>query len=538
MADLLHGPLNKSLYTQTLELVTKILLYSKGEMDFYYKKTGSVWNLQGTNELHVVIGDIDVNLTLLFSKANFSHIHMDQSDSEKFTNKTGIIYNTFLPQIYNYVAQHGGLTEAEKRAVNYYTGSGYLAINDMLYKKSLTFSNNTTLRENVLKAVMLGSGLNRILPSPEDHKVKTYRGEKHTPQHEIQERIKLVNQGGGFTEQPAFMSTSSSINVSKGFILGHGTGKCMIHFDSIYGVSVEKASASNFEHEYLILPGQIYWKKYEFIDGVHTFHAEAVRPLIPAKEEVCAQDIVNFNKLLELAKNKGIPVNFLTPYLQNVVSNPQNSVDGTSSLTPVMKTASKSAKQKLTYGLKTALQLGIGGYLFAVGLTLIAPPIAITSTSAFLGIACLGGYILLNSAITLIPEIIGYIKKKPTVQTPPLQPASYQPTAVQPPKPVAATVTELATAKEYKEHLKKEENAVKDLEDILINKFPQAPQFIAKLHDILGLENANGDKLLLMQYAHLLENRVNEADAVEFPVVEKEVLEEAATAIKEKTLLI
>ncbi len=94
---------------------------------------------------------------------------------------------------------------------------------------------------------MLSSGLNRILPSQEDHKVKTYRGEKYTPQHEIQERIKLINQGGGFTEQPAFMSTSSSLDVSKGFML-NGLSKCMIHFDSIYGVSVEKASASNFEH--------------------------------------------------------------------------------------------------------------------------------------------------------------------------------------------------------------------------------------------------------------------------------------------------
>ncbi len=50
MADLLHGPLNKSLYSHTLELVTKILLYSPEGITFRYENTGALGISK--NELH------------------------------------------------------------------------------------------------------------------------------------------------------------------------------------------------------------------------------------------------------------------------------------------------------------------------------------------------------------------------------------------------------------------------------------------------------------------------------------------------------
>ncbi len=551
MADLLYGPLNKSLYTQTLELVTKILLYSPNDMNFYYQNIdNSPYNYLGFStkkELHVVIGDVDVNLSQLFSKANFSHLQMDQTDSAKFTKNTGVQYNTFLPQLFKYVTDHATLTEAEKQAVLSYQGVGYLDINDMLYKvKQGLYHDNNKVRQTVLKAVMLSSGLNKIIKDPKDHQVKTYRGERYTPQHEIQERINLVNQGGGFTEQPAYMSTSLSKDIASSPIF---RGNCFIIFDSVYGTSVEKASASGFEQEYLLPPGQIFWKKYEYINGIHTFYAQAVRPLVPEKEEISPQDIANFNKLLEIAKNKGVPLSFLTPYLQTMLSIPPDLTVHSTSI-PVMGTAKVTKlKDKVLNGLNIASLIGGGIYLLTIGLSIVVPPFGITlSGVALFGVACVGGVMLSKGALKLIPTIMNYIKQ-PAIVHDPVQPAPFPavPSFNEPfhpapalTAPVVAPITTASTTQgqQYKAFLEKEEKAVKELEVVLKTKFPQAPQFITKLHEILDLENANGDKLLLMQYTHLLENRVNEAHPDEFPVVEKEVLDEATTAIKEKTLFI
>ncbi len=567
MSKLLHGPLNKNIYTHTLELITKILLYSPNDAIFHYQKTG----VSDEKELHVNVGEVDINLTLLFSKANFSHIQMDHGDSAKFTQNTGINYGVFYPNVLGYVTSHVTLTEAEKRAVHHYQGTGYRAMNDMLYRKYGNEYSIANIKDEVLKSVMLASGLNKIFPTPEEYKVKTYRGESHTSKKDIQERIKLVNQGGGYTEQLAFMSTSTNQSISKGFASGYND-KCMIYFDSIYGVSVEKASGSNFENEYLIVPGQIYWKQYELVNGVHTFHAEAVKPLVPSKDEICSQDIVNFNKLVELAKSKGVSDAFLTPYIKDVISKPVESNDTSQTVVPVMKQAKpvpkpvspawtpapvwnpapiwnpapvwnpaplanqKSAKVKAL--LAFTIAGGVGLYLTAIGLGLIAAPLGITSFPVLIGAGIVGVSMLLSVA-SLFKK---FFKNQPLANVPAVYHAPVVPAA-----PVNEPVileqnnvpqNVIQINNEYNTFLQKEEKAVKELESILKSKFPEAPNFITKLHDTLGLDKANGDKLLLLQYAHLLENRVNEAHPLEFPVVEKEVLEEAATAIKEKTLLI
>ncbi len=314
MADLHHGPLNKSLYTQQLELVVKLMLYSQNKITFQYKNHN-----EGPQDLHANLDGIDVNLSRLFSKANFYHLELAPRDSEIFIDNMGIydallqLFHGKMPY-FNYHREAPALTEAEKLAILDYSGFRYAAINDLLYKKRgelLNFGDST--KHNIIKTILISSGLNKILPKAEHHQVKSYRGERHTPKAEIDKRIQLVKQGGGCTEQPAFMSTSTLQSVANGF---KGNGNCLIIFDSVYGKSIERLSEFSSEKEYLLPPGQIYWKTYELKNGSHVFHADAVAPLIHDNDSPNDQDIAKFNALLDLAIKKGIPLSFLTSHLK------------------------------------------------------------------------------------------------------------------------------------------------------------------------------------------------------------------------------
>ncbi len=81
---------------------------------------------------------------------------------------------------------------------------------------------------------MLSSGLSKLSAAKTKAK-KSYRGEHSTSLAEIQNRINLVNQGGGLTDQPAFMSTSISRRIANGF-----RGNCLVVFDSVYGKPVRR----------------------------------------------------------------------------------------------------------------------------------------------------------------------------------------------------------------------------------------------------------------------------------------------------------
>ncbi len=240
-----------------------------------------------------------------------------------------------------------------------------MKINDLLYGKthSHLFQQHTS-KESVLHAVLLGSGLNKIMPNPRNHKVKSYRGERHTSEQEIQERIKFVKQGGGYTDRPAFLSTSTSQSVANNF-----KGKCMIIFDSVYGADVRKLSSVIGESEFLLPPGQIYWKGYEYINGCHTFRADAVRPLIPAKDEHHAEDVDTFNKLLQLAHQKGVPYHFVTPTLHNHISDPQIKAAVVSAKKPVPPQVTR--KELIQNGLAAVGLFGLGLFMLSVGLGFI-----------------------------------------------------------------------------------------------------------------------------------------------------------------------
>ncbi len=577
MADLHHGPLIKSLYTQQLELITKFMLYSPNDVTI--ETQDSVPQPQPRNRrirqhlnsginkktLHAKIGGIDIDLTSLFKKANFTHLEISEHDSLKYmTNKSvftfGLVARIFAKLFSrlkpNFMHEFTSLTAAERHVVGIYTGSGYININNMLYDKNQSYGNQSyTTKEHILQAVLLGSGLNKIMPNPKNHNVKSYRGERHVPEEEIQERIKLVNQGGGYTEQPAFMSTSTSMSVSQSF----SGGKCLIIFDSIYGASIQKLSSFIGEYEFLLPPGQIYWKSYQLVNGRHTFHADAVKPLIPGKDDPSEQDIANFNKLLELAHKKGIPINFLKPHLHDKVSNPQIKAALTQpvpqNVNPAIPGNSRFHREQILESISFLVLMGLGIFILAAGLGYI--PLIVSSTISWMAVFS-GGALALSAADNLMG-----ILKKYLAQHQPAQAAAVHPTplavqlepVIQPqtavpavqPDTIPAIQTEPVPAMEpqlfggtienpYQVLLENEEKAIKSLENTLIGKNQEAQHFITKLHTILGLDKPHSDKLLLLQYAHILEFKVNDTHPDHFAAVEKEVLDEATTTMKDNTL--
>ncbi len=126
MFDLLNGPLNKSIYTQHLELVAKYLLYSEESVAVHVQN-----NSEGKKELHVNLGGVDVNLSLLFSKADFAHLQISQKDSVHYLHRSISPLVKYLcgVSVNNHVQDDAKLTQAERSAIRAYTGAAYLKIN-------------------------------------------------------------------------------------------------------------------------------------------------------------------------------------------------------------------------------------------------------------------------------------------------------------------------------------------------------------------------------------------------------------------------
>ncbi|MBS0287471.1 MAG: hypothetical protein JSR17_09250 [Proteobacteria bacterium] len=303
MVDLVYGPLNKNLFTQMVELVTKCLIYAPNEVKLFSKQENK---FDATpSDLHAKVGNIEVNLTSLLSKANMSHVQFNETDSNALLqNLNNIYYHPVYPH-----EQGCPITQAEQNAVTNYTGSGYWSINNFLYNGAKCPSYFQDAKDVFLNTVFLSSALNKI--TPDCCHFETYRGEHSTPFEEILERISLVEQGGGITDQVAFQSTSSSKWVSEGF-----KGNCMIIFEDAYGKSVQSYSCFPGEQEYLLSPGKILWTSYEYKDGCHTFHAQVVNPLVEGADKANDSDYKLFYQLLNFAEKHNISDDFVTPQLK------------------------------------------------------------------------------------------------------------------------------------------------------------------------------------------------------------------------------
>lgn len=87
---------------------------------------------------------------------------------------------------------------------------------------------------------------------------------------------------------------------------------CLITFDSLYGKSICNLSFFPGEQEFLLCPGKILWKDYQFKDGQHQFKASVIEPL--EKEATYAPyELSCFKTLVNWAKQQGIDCDFLTP---------------------------------------------------------------------------------------------------------------------------------------------------------------------------------------------------------------------------------
>src|SRR5690348_8505263 len=141
MVDLKYGPLNKSLYTQQLELVAKCLLHAPDKIEL-----NVVRDNQGKKALTVKVGEVSINLHSLFAKANMTHVQLNENDSNQYVQKSAYYRDE-------------NITRGEYEAIQQYTGSAYIEINKFLYNGDHAVSDYASkegLKDLVLKTVFLG----------------------------------------------------------------------------------------------------------------------------------------------------------------------------------------------------------------------------------------------------------------------------------------------------------------------------------------------------------------------------------------------
>ncbi len=310
-----YGPINKSIFTQELELFGKCLLANPKDIYFGYK-TSAVNQDPIKKQLYAYVGEdkIEVNISKLLEKADFTHINLSSSDSQAYLN-LNLNFNH-----YNYNSGHHSepqFSQAEKKAIQYYTGSGYLSINNLMYTKGEKYEINnikhSDIAKDLLDTMFLSSALNKIMPTQSSNMLHSYRGEHSTSQAEIQERIKQAkaiansDDSDAFTKTPAYMSTSSSKHVADDFASSFSQSKVLIEFDGLYGKSIEGISLVSGEKEYLLPPGKIQWtgyqKKETEFGSCHEFKAKVVNPLILDENNANVKDILEFKNLYEWYEN-------------------------------------------------------------------------------------------------------------------------------------------------------------------------------------------------------------------------------------------
>jgi hypothetical protein len=322
-----YGPLNKTIYTQELELFTKCVLACPESVKFGYKLDDS-----GHKNLYGYLGKegnaLAVNISTLLKKADFSHISLSETDSKAYLQHFEKNYVSYDPYQYNSNYNINKtcpiFTLAEKMSIQHYTGAGYLSVNNFMYKNGINYYSNNQLEIegtqpalDILKMMFISSGLNKIMPDLDQAQAMSYRGEHSTTPDQIQERIDSMNTPDGFTKSPAYMSTSSDPDVANNFSQG-----ILIKFKGLYGKSIECISNFPGEREYLLSPSKIQWtdhgevEKYVYGERklVHEFTAKVVNPLIQADQDPDFQHISEFKELYYHAKNNDVDTSFITQH--------------------------------------------------------------------------------------------------------------------------------------------------------------------------------------------------------------------------------
>lgn len=316
MHHLVYGPLNKNIFTHQLELMAKIVLHAPDDIQLIPSSEG----------LQAHFDQKKINLSPILSKAHYSHLEMDETDSaaflKHFSLKSGhLTYNTeTLP-----------MTSGEKYAISDYTCSGSSSINHFLrhhaepdYPASRYYGHNLPhyIKSQFTSSVILSSGLNKISTTPE--MIPTFRGEHHLTEQDIDERIQKIGHLEDLFESPVFMSSSTSKEVAERFSHNSIDIKAtLLVFKDDYGKSIEKLSQFQSEKEYVIIPGQSFvLTEHEIINDKTYFHAEAVEPLIAEKEQFTEEDFQDLVTLVDFAKAKNISTDFISPQFKNLLESP------------------------------------------------------------------------------------------------------------------------------------------------------------------------------------------------------------------------
>ncbi len=307
MPDLKFGPLNISLATQTLQLIIKATLSAPNKVKFYIEN----------KTFFCKMGDIEVNLSNILKKANFSHIYFSSEDSKQYAKQ--IPYFEATQSISNLFGFFWGskkieaLTSAEKHAISAYTGNSYyhqinsLLRNDFHLFGSSENDNNYALKNVMLIIGMLASGLNKI-ETTIGNTPPSYRRESHLKQDEIALRQSLIKKGG-ITNEHAFLSTSSSKQYSS----------CTLTLKHLYGKSISEFSQFPWECEYLLIPGCIQWTKCTMKNGKTHFEGVVVNPLVEGLDDPTKEEVATFKKLKTWIEKEGVATTFITEFTQKQI---------------------------------------------------------------------------------------------------------------------------------------------------------------------------------------------------------------------------
>tara|TARA_R110002110_G_scaffold33533_2_gene114887 strand:- start:2078 stop:3262 length:1185 start_codon:yes stop_codon:yes gene_type:complete len=318
MHGLMNGPLNKSIHTQKYELFIKCALHAENKINYTLEN-----NIQGKENLYATVGNIKINISELTQKANLNHITLDAHDAEKFTAKYA--HNDFGYYGYRYNSntdpKYSAINEAERTAIQNYTGSEYASINSFLYGKTgrihPDFYNdngiNNSANKLLLNTAFLSSGLNKIMPEV-DYSGQTFRGESSTSFEEIEHRMALINSDFPVSENLAFISTSFDSYIGDAFSNGS-----LITFDGAYGKDISGLSHFESECELLVLPNQLLWEHCEYKEGTYYFKASVVAPLIEGKDESSQAEITEFKQLVDFANEHNIDTSFITEFNQTQI---------------------------------------------------------------------------------------------------------------------------------------------------------------------------------------------------------------------------
>lgn len=313
-----NGPLNKSIFTQELELLTKCLLHVPNKVTFDYKQEG------GKKQLYAHVGEkIDLNLSTLLEKTDWTHLNLSESDSQAYIERSyGEDVAGRSDQEKSTIGVFEDLTSAEKMTLVDYTGSGYSAVNAFMHARGVNYSYQTPA-DTLLKTVFISSGLNKIIPDTSTGLENSYRGEHSTNVNQIQERVASVRQEDSYIETPAYMSTSISESVAKGFMSSMGTDKVFIKFEGLYGKSIDAISACQGEKEYLLPPIKIQWTDHHEVQTldyqgknktIHEFTAKVVNPLIAEENNPDFKDLTEFKALYDWADHHHIDTSVVTEH--------------------------------------------------------------------------------------------------------------------------------------------------------------------------------------------------------------------------------